>query len=158
MDVLRTAFQTALVLEWAAAVATAVVATEVSLRLMAGQLSFEVALAVLIITPEFFLPLRNLAIRYHSGSAGETAAERLLALGAAPDPRDVVTTSVVTTTTVVPAGATPKATTRVASTPPGLIPPASALRPPAISFDDVWFAYPDRSAALCGIGSSTQAS
>jgi ABC-type transport system involved in cytochrome bd biosynthesis fused ATPase/permease subunit len=67
MDVLRTAFQTALVLEWAAAVATAVVATEVSLRLMAGQVTFETAIAVLIVTPEFFLPLRALAIRYHAG-------------------------------------------------------------------------------------------
>ena len=77
MDVLRTAFQTALVLEWGAAVATAVVAVEVSLRLMNGQIPFERALAVLIITPEFFLPLRQLAIRYHSGSAGRAAAERV---------------------------------------------------------------------------------
>ena len=76
MDVLRTAFQTALVLEWGAAVATAVVAVEVSLRLIDGQMPFERALAVLVITPEFFLPLRQLAIRYHSGSAGRAAAER----------------------------------------------------------------------------------
>ena len=77
MDVLRTAFQTALVLEWGAAVATAVVAVEVSLRLIDGQMPFDRALAVLVITPEFFLPLRQLAIRYHSGSAGRAAAERL---------------------------------------------------------------------------------
>ena len=77
MDVLRTAFQTALVLEWGAAVATAVVAVEVSLRLIDDQMPFDRALAVLVITPEFFLPLRQLAIRYHSGSAGRAAAERL---------------------------------------------------------------------------------
>src|SRR4029079_8597399 len=75
---LRTAFQTALVLEWGAAVATAVVAVEVSLRLIDGQMPFDRALAVLVITPEFFLPLRQLAIRYHSGSAGRAAGARIL--------------------------------------------------------------------------------
>jgi ATP-binding cassette subfamily C protein CydD len=80
MEVLRAAFQTALVLEWAGAVATAVVAVEVSLRLMADGLAFSTALAVLIVTPEFFLPLRQLAIRYHGGAAGRTAAQHLLGI------------------------------------------------------------------------------
>ena len=80
MEVLRTAFQTALVLEWGAAVAMAVVAVEVSLRLMANGIAFERALAVLIVTPEFFLPLRNLAIRYHSGAAGRAAGVRVFAV------------------------------------------------------------------------------
>jgi thiol reductant ABC exporter CydD subunit len=134
MDVLRTAFQTALVLEWAAAVATAVVATEVSLRLMAGQVTFEVAIAVLIITPELFLPLRTLAIRYHSGSAGDAAAERLLAI------RDASGSSVAPAAPAAP----------VAS----LTPAAAEARgtvAPSIAFDDVWFAYPDRSPALRGL-------
>jgi ATP-binding cassette, subfamily C, bacterial CydD len=78
--VLRTAFQTGLVLEWGGTVATALVAVEVSLRLMYGMLPFERALAVLIITPEFFFPLRQLAIRYHAGTAGKTAAERIFTL------------------------------------------------------------------------------
>jgi thiol reductant ABC exporter CydD subunit len=80
MEVLRTAFQTALVLEWGAAVAVALVAVEISLRLMAGTIEFERALAVLVIVPEFFLPLRNLAIRYHAGSAGRAAAGRITAI------------------------------------------------------------------------------
>ena len=67
MDVLRTAFQTSLVLEWGAAVAVALVAVEVSLRLMDGSIEFERALAVLIIVPEFFLPLRTLAIALSLG-------------------------------------------------------------------------------------------
>ena len=74
MEVLRTAFQTSLVLEWGAAVAVALVAVEISLRLMAGAIEFDRALAVLIIVPEFFLPLRNLATRYHSGAAGRAVA------------------------------------------------------------------------------------
>ena len=51
LEVLRSAFQTGLVLDWAGAVAMALVAVEVSLRLMAGSMPFERALAVLVITP-----------------------------------------------------------------------------------------------------------
>ncbi len=80
MEVLRTAFQTSLVLEWGAAVAVALVAVEISLRLMAGSIAFDRALAVLIIVPEFFLPLRSLATRYHSGAAGRAVAERAFAI------------------------------------------------------------------------------
>ncbi len=80
MEVLRLAFQTSLVLEWGGTVATALVAVEVSLRLMSGALPFNRALAVLIITPEFFLPLRQLAIQYHAGQAGKAAADRIFAI------------------------------------------------------------------------------
>jgi ATP-binding cassette subfamily C protein CydD len=80
MDVLRTAFQTAFVLELGGTVATALVAVEVSLRLMGRTLPFDRALAVLIITPEFFLPLRQLAVRYHAGTAGKAAAARVFAI------------------------------------------------------------------------------
>lgn len=80
MDVLRTAFQTSLVLEWGATAATALVAIEVSLRLMAGILPFETALTVLLLTPEFFLPLRQLAMKYHAGTAGKAAGERIFAV------------------------------------------------------------------------------
>ena len=47
MEVLRTAFQTSLALEWAAVAATALVAVQVSLRLMDGLVAFDRALAVL---------------------------------------------------------------------------------------------------------------
>ena len=80
MEVLRTAFQTSLVLEWGGAVAAALVAVEVSLRLMDGAIAFDRALAVLVIVPEFFLPLRQLATRYHSGAAGRAAAARAFAI------------------------------------------------------------------------------
>jgi len=87
MEVLQTAFQTALVLEFGGTVATALVAVEVSLRLMGGILPFDRALAVLVITPEFFLPLRQFAIRYHAGAAGKAAAERIFAILDTPLPR-----------------------------------------------------------------------
>ncbi len=86
MEVLRTAFQTSLVQEWAATAATALVALEVSLRLMNGVLGFPTALAVLLLTPEFFLPLRQMALKYHAGAAGKAAAERIYAILDSPAP------------------------------------------------------------------------
>ena len=126
MEVLRTAFQTALVLEWGAAVAVALVAVEISLRLMAGTIEFQRTLAVLVIVPEFFLPLRNLAIRYHAGSAGRAAAARIVAVLDEP---------------VVSAPAGPSSSTGAA------IPPE-----PTIRLEGVGFTYPGRSVpALNGV-------
>jgi ATP-binding cassette, subfamily C, bacterial CydD len=80
MDVLRTALQTTLVLEWGATAATALVAIETSVRLMAGGLAFDRALAVLLLAPEFFSPLRRLSAEYHVGRSGVAAAERIHAV------------------------------------------------------------------------------
>jgi ATP-binding cassette subfamily C protein CydD len=80
MGVLRTAFETAFVLELSTTIATALVAVEVSLRLMGGDISFNRALALLIITPEFFAPMRQLAVKYHAGAAGKAAATRIFAI------------------------------------------------------------------------------
>jgi ATP-binding cassette, subfamily C, bacterial CydD len=86
MEVLRTAFQTSLVMEWSATAATALVALEVSLRLMNGLMPFNIALAVLLLTPEFFLPLRQYALTYHAGAQGKAAAARLFAIVDTPIP------------------------------------------------------------------------
>ena len=77
MDVLRTAFQTTLVLEWGATAATALVAIEASVRLMAGELAFGRSLALLLLAPEFFAPIRRLSAEYHAGRAGAAAASRI---------------------------------------------------------------------------------
>jgi ATP-binding cassette subfamily C protein CydD len=80
MDVLRTAFQSSLVLEWGATGATAFVAIEASVRLMSGGLPFDHALAVLLLAPEFFLPLRRFSLEYHAGKEGAAAASTIYAL------------------------------------------------------------------------------
>jgi ABC-type transport system involved in cytochrome bd biosynthesis fused ATPase/permease subunit len=80
LKVLATAFQSSLMMEWAATAATAMVALEVSLRLVGGSITYGPALAVLLLTPEFFLPLRQLAIKYHAGAAGKAAGERIFAI------------------------------------------------------------------------------
>ncbi|MEX1296000.1 MAG: thiol reductant ABC exporter subunit CydD [Candidatus Limnocylindrales bacterium] len=88
MDVLRTAFQTSLVLEWGATIAIALVAVEIGLRLLDDAIPFERALAVLLIVPEFFLPLRALAVRFHSGSAGRAVIGRVFEILDTPAPSD----------------------------------------------------------------------
>jgi ATP-binding cassette subfamily C protein CydD len=93
LDVLRTAFQTSLVLEWGATAATALVAVEVSLRLMAGLMPFREGLTVLLLTPEFFLPLRQLALHYHAGSEGKAAAQRIYAVLDEPVPLEEAQTA-----------------------------------------------------------------
>jgi ATP-binding cassette subfamily C protein CydD len=84
MDVLRTAFQASLVLEWGAVGATALVAIEASVRLMSGGLGFEHALAALLLAPELFLPLRRYSAEYHTGQAGRAAAARIYGVLDAP--------------------------------------------------------------------------
>ncbi len=149
MEVLRTAFQTALVLEWGAAVAMAVVAVEVSLRLMDGTIPFQRALAVLIVCPEFFLPLRQLAVRYHTGSAGRTAAARVFAIldtpaaASADRPARAVTTGAVAAGAVAEDSVAQDTAGRPASS--GLGGPARTA--PTIVFERVAFTYTDRSAA-----------
>ena len=77
MSVLRTAFQTSLVIEWAATAATALVAVQVSFRMVDGDIRFASALAVLMLTPEFFAPLRTLAVEYHAGQSGNAVLAQL---------------------------------------------------------------------------------
>ncbi len=76
MSTLRVAFLSALVLELAAAVATALVAVEVGLRLLYGHLGYETALLVLLLTPEAFLPLRAVGAQFHASMEGAAAAGR----------------------------------------------------------------------------------
>ena len=65
---LRIALLAGLVLELLAAVGTALVAVRLGLRLDAGQRILPQALAVLMLTPEVFLPLRRLTADFHAGA------------------------------------------------------------------------------------------
>jgi ATP-binding cassette subfamily C protein CydD len=85
MGVLRVTFLSALVLEWVATLSTAVVAVQLGLRLLYGQLSFEQGFFVLLLTPEFYLPLRLLGLRFHAGMEGVAAAQRIYEVLETPD-------------------------------------------------------------------------
>jgi ATP-binding cassette, subfamily C, bacterial CydD len=87
MAALRVTFLSALVLELAAALATALVAVEVGLRLLAGHIPYETSLLVLLLTPEAYLPLRNLGAQYHASAEGAAAAARVFEVLDTPLPR-----------------------------------------------------------------------
>jgi ATP-binding cassette subfamily C protein CydD len=77
LKVLRLTFLTALVLELVATISTAVVAVEIGLRLLYSRIEFQQAFFILLLAPEFYLPMRNLSARYHAGMTGITAAKRI---------------------------------------------------------------------------------
>jgi ATP-binding cassette subfamily C protein CydD len=87
MEVLKVAFLSALTLEWLATLGTAVVAVELGLRLLASRVSFEAALFVLVVTPEFYRPLRSLGAAFHAAMTGREAGGRMSELLDRPGPR-----------------------------------------------------------------------
>lgn len=124
MEVLRIAFLSSLVLEFLAMVSIAVVAVLIGFRLLWGELALREGLFVLLLAPEFYLPLRALGSLRHARLDAEAAAAELLALPNAGSP----------------------ATAPVAGAERRL--PATA---PSISFEAVRYAYPDRREILSGI-------
>jgi ATP-binding cassette subfamily C protein CydCD len=71
---LRLAFLSALVLELLATFSVALVAVAIGLRLEGGHLGLRTGLLVLVLAPEAYLPLRQLAIQYHASADGLAAA------------------------------------------------------------------------------------
>lgn len=78
MATLRVAFLSSFALELLSTLATAMVALTLGLRLLNGSLRLNVALAVLLVTPEVFLPLRRASAQFHASSDGVAAAGELL--------------------------------------------------------------------------------
>ena len=87
MRVLRAAFLSGFVLELGATLCTALVAVTVGVRVFEGDLGLERALLVLLLTPEFFAPLRALGADHHASLEGRPAAERVFALLDLPEPQ-----------------------------------------------------------------------
>jgi ATP-binding cassette, subfamily C, bacterial CydD len=77
MATLRVAFLSALVLELAATLAVALVAVTIGVRLAGGGMELQVGLAVLILAPELYAPLRQLGVQFHASADGLAAAERV---------------------------------------------------------------------------------
>jgi len=86
VSVLRVAFISALVLEFFSTVSLAVVAVFIGFKLLAGNMAFESGFFILLLAPEFFLPLRALGSSYHARLSAMAAAEGLLSLLADPPP------------------------------------------------------------------------
>ena len=87
MAVLRIAFLSSAILEFFSAVAVALVAVYVGLGLLglvhfgpAEHIDLSEALFVLLLAPEFFMPLRQLAINYHDRAAALGATDAILTI------------------------------------------------------------------------------
>jgi ATP-binding cassette subfamily C protein CydD len=132
MRVLRVAFLSSAVLEFFSTLGIAMVAVFIGFRLYHLELPIPAVLAppeigfftgffVLLLVPDFFLPLRSLGTHYHGRMEAIAAAERLLGVLDTPLPA-------------------------AAETPARLLPES----PFAIHFDDVHFAYAPGRPALAG--------
>ena len=88
LGVLRITFLSALALELLATLSTAIIAVEIGFRLLYGNMEFQPALFLLILAPEFYLPLRALGARFHAGMSGTTAAKRIYEILDTPVPSE----------------------------------------------------------------------
>lgn len=79
-DVLRLAFASSAALELIATISVALVAVLVGLRLSGGGLELETALAVLLLAPEAYWPVRRVGAEFHSAAEGTATFEAIHAL------------------------------------------------------------------------------
>jgi ATP-binding cassette, subfamily C, bacterial CydCD len=136
MQVLKVAFLSALSLELIATLSTAIIAVEIGLRLLYSpmengilSISFEQAFFILLLAPEFYLPLRLLGTRFHAGMSGAAAAARVFEI--------LETPAAICFTDPANAGS-----------PSGTVQAPGVDLPPSIKFSNISFAYPDGRSAL----------
>jgi thiol reductant ABC exporter CydD subunit len=79
MATLRVAFLSALVLELCAMIGTAIAAATIGVQLIAGALTLQAGLTVLLLAPELYGPLRQVGQQFHASAAGTAAAEEIFA-------------------------------------------------------------------------------
>ena len=104
LNVLRIAFLSGFVLEILATISTAVIAVQIGLRLLYGQIEFVESLFILILAPDFYFPFRQLGAAYHSGMEGIHAAERIFEIESMPTMQQPVSHSPSARVRVIPFG------------------------------------------------------
>ncbi len=75
MKVLRFSFLSGFAMELLASLAVALIAVTVGFRLLAGEMSLELGLFVLLLAPDAFLPIRQVGVQFHAASEGVAATE-----------------------------------------------------------------------------------
>jgi thiol reductant ABC exporter CydD subunit len=83
---LRVAFLSALSMDLIAGFGVGFVAMVLGLRLLWGELGLQTALAVLLVAPEIFIPLRRAGAEFHASTEGRAAATRVLEILGTPAP------------------------------------------------------------------------
>jgi thiol reductant ABC exporter CydD subunit len=130
MRTLRVAFLSALSMDLIAGFGVGLVAMALGLRLLWGELDLRTAMAVLLVAPEVFVPLRRAGAEFHASTEGQAAAARVLAILA------------------LPVGPPPGAVTHPTLTPAEFVPPTSA----DLRIEGLRLAYDNRSGpALNGL-------
>lgn len=76
MGTLRVAFLSGMVLELLTTLSVAVVAVGIGLRMVYGHMDLFTGLAVLIMAPEVYLPLRQVGLHFHASTDGIAAANQ----------------------------------------------------------------------------------
>ena len=77
LDVLKLAFVSSFALELMTTLSIALVAVTLGLRLVAGGVEFQAALFLLLLAPEFFLPVRKFGVAFHVMISARSSLERL---------------------------------------------------------------------------------
>ena len=86
MRTLRVAFLSALSMDMIAGFGVGFVAMVLGLRLLWGELDLQTAMAVLLVAPEIFIPLRRAGAEFHASTEGQAAATRVVEVLATPVP------------------------------------------------------------------------
>ena len=77
LDVLKLAFVSSFALELMTTLSIALVAVTLGLRLISGGVEFKPALFLLLMAPEFFLPVRKFGVAFHVMISARSSLERL---------------------------------------------------------------------------------
>lgn len=85
MSVLYLAFLTSAVLEFFASISIAIIAVFIGFRLLDGEMAFFYGFFVLLLAPEFYLPLRNFGVQNHARMEAAGAAEKLAEIFEKPE-------------------------------------------------------------------------
>ncbi|CAA6804442.1 MAG: Transport ATP-binding protein CydD [uncultured Thiotrichaceae bacterium] len=88
MAVLRVAFLSSLILEFLATVSIAIVAVLIGFRLLYGEIDYLYGFFILLLAPEFYLPLRNMGTHYHARMEAIGAAEKIIEVLETPVPEN----------------------------------------------------------------------
>lgn len=138
LRVLQLSFVSAFALELITTLAIAIIAVSIGLRLLYGQLTFSAAFFVLLLTPEFYQPLRLSGTAFHSGMTALTAESSLGASASQGVPVAQASLNPSATRGVSVVGASASQGVNVAQTSLG----TSATREEALTVCDLSFRYP----------------
>ncbi len=80
LEILKVSFLSAFVLELAATISIAIIAVSLGLRLINHSIPFFNAFIILLLAPELYLPIRLLAIKFHTATSGMAALDTIESL------------------------------------------------------------------------------